>query len=91
MATLESINNRIDKAEGTKDPKLKIHGNIIPIKVWVLHEDGSRELKIDNSYCEYESVNTGNWCDKEEFENMSFSEQREFIFTPNKKYQRYEQ
>ena len=88
MATLESINNRIDKAEGTKNPTLKIHGNIIPVRVYLLHDDGSRELKIDNSYCEYESLSSGNITSKEEFENMDVLQQRDFIFTPQTKYQR---
>ena len=88
MATLKEIENRIQRIDGSKNPTLKIHGNIIPIKVWVLHDDGSRELKIDNSYCEYESLSSGNITSKEEFENMDSLEQREFIFTPNKKYQK---
>ena len=91
MASLQSIENRIDKLTGDKSKwheQIRVHGNVIPVRVSILHPDGSRELKIDNSKCEYESRASGNITSKQEFEEMTFSEQREFIFTPNQKYQR---
>ena len=91
MASLQSIENRIDKLTGDKSKwheQIRVHGNVIPVRVSILHPDGSRELKIDNSKCDYESLSSGNICTKQEFENMTFSEQREFIFTQQTKYRR---